>query len=101
MHEALAAQGVRFYALNVPAFGENAQTIAAFAEQAGLTYPVLSHHGTQSLIRFEGTNSFPYPRDVVVDQHGRIVYASRDYDGQHIQAVIDDLLADPPAPPTP
>ncbi len=96
MHEELAEQGVLFYGLSVPWFGENAQTLAAFVEQAGLTFPVLDHHETQGLINFGGTNTFPFPRDVVVDQTGHIVWASTDYDGQGLRALIDGLLANPP-----
>lgn len=93
IHEAYAAQGVRIYALNVPAFSEDAQTLAAFKEQAGLTYPLLHHQGTIGLIDFQGSNGFPYPRDVIVDQQGVIVYTSNSYDAQGMLSVIEQLLA--------
>ena len=82
MHEQLGAQGVKVYALNVPAFGENSVTLSAFQEQAGLTYPVLDHHGSVGKLNFPGDNTFPYPRDAIVDQQGRVVYESNVYDSK-------------------
>ncbi len=92
MHEQLADQGVRVYALNVPNFGETAETVAAFKAQAGLTYPVLDHQGTSWEISFPGDNGFPYPRDAIVDQDGVIVYASNNYDAQGMWDTVLELL---------
>ncbi len=92
MHESLGPK-VKVYGLNVPAFGENAQSLAAFKEQAGLTYPVIDHHGTLGDISFPGLNGFPYPRDAIVDQNGTLVYASAVYDAQAVLEIVEDLLA--------
>ena len=92
MHLTLGEAGVRVYGLNVPAFGENSQTLAAFKAQAGLTYPVIHHEGSVGIINFPGDNGFPYPRDAIIDQDGVIVYASNTYDKQAMWAVVTALL---------
>ncbi len=92
MHDEFAAYGVRFYAINSPAFGENATTLDAFKIQAGLSYPVLTDQSTEFLIKFTGSNSFPYPRDVVVDANGVIRHAGTDYNGQATRAMVIELL---------
>lgn len=84
---------MKIYALNVPAFGENPGTLAAFIEQAGLTYPVMDHQGSAFAIDFTGNNTFPYPRDAIVDSDGVIVYTSNNFDPLGVRAVIDDLLS--------
>lgn len=94
LHEQQGDQ-VAVFALNVPAFGESAQTLAAFTEQAGVTYPVLDHTSTSWLFSFTGNNTFPYPRDVIIDQDGVVVYLSNNYDAQGMRTVIDALLATP------
>jgi hypothetical protein len=94
MHEQLGPLGVKVYALNVPAFGENAQTLGALKSQAGLTYPVLNHQGTVGLIDFPGDNTFPYPRDAIVGPDGTVVYASNSYDKQAMWEVVTGLLPD-------
>jgi hypothetical protein len=85
-------RGVRVFGLNVPRFSESAQTLALFTEQAGLTYPVISHSGSANLIDFEGDNSFPYPRDAIVGSDGRLVYTSKNYDAQTIRRIISEQL---------
>lgn len=82
---------MRVFGLNVPAFGENPATLAAFVEQAGLTYPVMNHQGTSFAIDFTGNNTFPYPRDAVIDANGVIVYTSNNFDTQGLRARIDEL----------
>ncbi len=77
----------------MPAFGENQQTLAGIQEQAGLSYPVLNHQGTISLIDFAGSNGFPYPRDAIIDQNGVLVYTNKNYDAGTTRAIIDGLLA--------
>lgn len=82
------------YGLNVPAFSEDAATVAAIKDQAGLTYPVLNHSGSVWSISFEGSNSFPYPRDAIVGRDGRIAYTSNTYDPGAIREIVDALLAE-------
>ncbi len=94
MHQAFGPYGVKFFALNSPAFGENAATLAAFQEQAGLTYPVIADQDTEFSFQFSGTNGFPYPRDVVVDGNGIVRHASTDYNGQALRNLIIELLAE-------
>ena len=94
MQDTLGPLGVQVYGLNVPAFGENEQTLAAFKSQAGLTYPVINHNGTAGLLSFPGDNSFPYPRDAIVDGDGTIDFASNVYDKQAMWEVVTSLLED-------
>lgn len=91
MHEELGPE-VKVYGLNVPAFGENQQTLEAFAEQSGLTYPVIDHEGSIHAIRFSGDGGAPYPRDAIIDQQGRVVYASNEYQSQAIWDTVEELL---------
>lgn len=93
LHEEFADQGLAVYGLNVPAFSEDALTVAAFKDQAGLTYPVMSHSGSVWKIDFGGSNTFPYPRDALVGKDGRIAYTSNTYDPGAIRELIAELLA--------
>lgn len=102
MHEALGPLGVKVYALNVPAFDENSQTLEKFKQQWGLTYPVLNHSGTFYKLDFVGANTYPYPRDAIIGPDGVIAYLSTDYDGQQMWSIVtkmlEELEADADAP---
>ena len=91
LHDELGDK-IHIFALNVPQFSEDSNTLAAMKEQAGITYPLLNHQGTSWLVNFTGTNTFPYPRDVVVGPDGVIVYTSNNYDAQGLRAIVDTLV---------
>lgn len=72
---------------------ESPQTVAAFAEQTGTTFPLLLGDTTLGEYARSDTAISPYPLDVVLDQDGTVVYLRREFNAQEITATIEELLA--------
>lgn len=72
--------------------GESFSTAVNFADNFGLTYPVLHDlNGTVSNL-YSMTGISPYPRDVIIDQNGTIQYMHSEYDPQYMLQTVNDLL---------
>jgi len=72
--------------------GEAFSTAVNFANNFGLTYPVL--HDPSGTVKFSYPMSglTPYPRDVIVDQNGIIQYMHSEYDPQYMLQTVNNLL---------
>ena len=70
--------------------------VEAFAEQMGLTFPVLYdgggvvHDSYQQALKFNNTI---YPQDWIIGVDGTVVYVSNTYDAGAMAAVIEAELA--------
>jgi type IX secretion system substrate protein/AhpC/TSA family protein len=72
--------------------GESLSTTISFANNFGLTYPVL-HDPTGSVYSsYSMSGLSPYPRDIIIDQNGIIQYMHTEYDPQYMLQTVNDLL---------
>ncbi len=72
---------------------ESPETLAAFVEQTGVTFPILQNDRTYFEYDDPDFAISPYPLDVIVDQDGNIAYLRREYDAEAMLMTIDRLLA--------
>ena len=73
--------------------GEGLDTVNAFVEQTGVTFPIAWDEGVlRSQIAFPDSIS-PYPRQVVIDRDGVIVYAAAEHSDSDLAAAIEGALA--------
>jgi len=72
--------------------GESFATTVNFANNFGLTYPVL--HDPNGIVynSYNMSGLSPYPRDVIIDQNGIIQYMHSEYDPQYMLQVVNILL---------
>ena len=77
--------------------------LTAYAEQLGLTYPVLiDPEGLQAYSKYvingTTTNSV-FPQDWIIGVDGTVRYVSTAYEPAHMIAVLEEELAKMPSPP--
>ncbi len=72
--------------------GESFSTAVNFANNFGLTYPVLFDQGGTVYSSYVMSGISPYPRDVIIDQNGIIAYMHSEYDPQYMLKTVNDLL---------
>lgn len=75
--------------------GESAETVRAFRDQTGVTFPLLL--GDRSYFEYgdAGGRISPFPLDVIVDRRGVVRYVRAEFDGEAMEATIERLLAEP------
>ncbi len=76
--------------------GESAAIAADFADQFGVTFPILADPAGTSATYVDyliHNCASPFPRDFIIDPDGRVAYRSCDYDPLLMTGVIDDLLS--------
>ncbi|MEM6295661.1 MAG: hypothetical protein AAGA54_30590 [Myxococcota bacterium] len=71
---------------------EGPDTVGAFAEQTGVTFPLLLGDTTRGSLAFSEASISPYPLDVILDRDGTIRYLRREFDVQAMQATLEQLL---------
>ena len=74
--------------------GESASLVAAFVEQTGITFPVVSGGGTLRLFDFPPGVSYPYPRDIVIGKDLRVRSIRNSFNVQEMDALVQQLLAE-------
>jgi len=72
--------------------GESFSTAVNFANNFGLTYPVLHDPNGAAYNAYPMSGISPYPRDVIIDQEGIIQYMHSEYDPQYMLQVVNNLL---------
>ena len=89
-------QGLRVVALDPdPDDFEDPAGVQAFAQHAGVTFPVgFETSSNYELFQenYDGAN--PYPTDVIVDRNGIVRYVAVEYDPAAMAAVVEELLAE-------
>ena len=84
--------GVEVVGINPPSFGDDSALIQDFIEQTGVTFPIgIDVEQTYDAFRV-GDGLSPFPLDVIIGPDGTIAYVAREYDGDAMRAVIDELL---------
>lgn len=74
---------------------EDEQTVATYAEQLGLTYPILLDRDGSVGEVYQQYMPFPtaaYPQDWIVDAEGRIVYVNNAFDLDALEAALERSL---------
>ena len=73
---------------------EDAAQLAAFIEQTGVTFPIVSDQGSLAQLDFPIGVGYPYPRDVVVGKDLTIHAIKNSFDVEEMDALISQLLAE-------
>ena len=74
--------------------GETDDTLAAFIDQTGVTFPIAWDEATfRNSVAFPRSLS-PYPRQVLIDRQGVIRYAAAEYDATELDLVLAEVLAE-------
>lgn len=73
---------------------ESAEQLAAFIEQTGVTFPIVSDQGSLYQLDFPIGVGYPYPRDVVVGKDLTIHAIKNSFDVEEMDALIGQLLAE-------
>ncbi|MGB0591762.1 MAG: redoxin domain-containing protein [Myxococcota bacterium] len=74
---------------------DDAETVSAFKEQMGLTFPVLLDPGGAVHGQYSQSTAFlntVYPQDWVIGTDGTVIYFSNAYDVEALKAVIETEL---------
>ena len=75
--------------------GDPPSSVADFAEQTGVTYPLVADQGTRNMFAYPPGSNYPYPRDVVVGRDGTIRSIKNSFDVVEMTALIEQLVAEP------
>ena len=79
------------------ASADDEQTVATYAEQLGLTFPILMDEGGVVAQEYQLHSPFPtaaYPQDWIVDDEGVIVYVNNAFDLDAMEAALERALED-------
>lgn len=74
--------------------GVTDETIVAFAEQTGVTFPVMRDSAGTYFEYDVVQESAPFPLDVIVDKNGVVRYIAERFDPDEIEATINELIAE-------
>jgi len=74
--------------------GETTETVRAFIEQTGVTFPIVRGDTTYSEYANPDGAISPYPLDVIIDREGTIRYLRHEFDGDAMVAQVEQLLAE-------
>ncbi len=75
--------------------GEPAKLLADFAEQTGITFPLVYSQGTLQRFAFPPGVGYPFPRDVIVGPDLRIVSVKTSFSIEEVEADILSALGKP------
>ncbi len=79
------------------ASADDEDTVVTYAEQLGLSFPILMDHDGSVAQQYQQHSPFPsaaYPQDWIVDDEGVIVYVNNAFDLAAIEAALERALAD-------
>ncbi len=73
--------------------GEQAEALAAFVEQTGITFPVIQDESrTLRLFDFPPGVGYPYPRDVVIGKDLTVHLIRNSFNVDEVDALVQRLL---------
>lgn len=73
---------------------ESTETVRAFQEQTGVTFPLLLNDRSYFDYAVAGGQISPFPLDVIVDKQGVVRYVRGEFDRDAMRATIERLLAE-------
>ncbi len=79
------------------ASADDEETVALYAEQLGLSFPILMDPGGEVARLYQQHSPFPtaaYPQDWIIDDQGVIVYVNNAFDLAAMEAALARALAD-------
>ena len=79
------------------ASADELDTATNYAEQLGLTFPILMDYGGEVAQQYQQHSPFPsaaYPQDWVIDGDGVIVYVNNAFDLDGMEAALERALED-------
>lgn len=73
--------------------GDTEEILRAFAEQTGVTFPLLLDPDRAAVQGYDfGPSISPYPLDVIVDRDGVVRYLGHEYDAAALRAAVESVL---------
>ncbi len=66
-----------------------------FAEQTGVTFPLVKDQNTLNKFAFPDGVGYPYPRDVVIGKDLTVRSIKNSFDQNYMDELIQQLLAEP------
>ncbi len=72
-------------------YNDPENTVREFAEQFGITFPLLLDGAEYALYSQPDAQS-PFPLDYIVDRDGKVAYYSTEYNPDVMRAIIDSLV---------
>lgn len=75
--------------------GQRAEEVQAFARRLGITFPLLLDQDASAYQKYQGDRTpriAPFPRDVLVDGKGQVVYYSRIFEPEALREAIEQVL---------
>ena len=79
------------------ASADDEDTVALYAEQLGLTFPILMDEDGSVARQYQQHSPFPsaaYPQDWIIDDEGVIVYVNNAFDLDAMEATLERALED-------
>jgi hypothetical protein len=73
--------------------GDDTMLLQAFIDQTGITFPIGIDVENSYDLFLVGEGISPYPLDIIIAPDGTIAYTAREYDGDAMRSVIDQLIA--------
>ncbi len=75
--------------------GETRDIYQRFQEQANLSFPVLRDSANTVYMKYRGgiaPKFAPFPRDIIIDKNGRVIYYAKEYHPDKIDRVLQQQL---------
>lgn len=79
--------------INTRSFAEDPETVEAFVEQTGVTFPVVWDDETYGRFGWPDGPS-PFPRQALVDRSGVVRYLASEHREAELRAAVDEVLAE-------
>ena len=89
----LQSQGLTVLGVAAGGFGEDTETLEAFIEQTGVTFPVVWDEETYWQYAFPEAIS-PFPRQVLVGRDGAVRYLASEHRATELRVAVEAALAD-------
>lgn len=93
MWQSYRDQGVRVWGI---ASREHREVVQLFADQYGITFPILLDQNGQVNAAYRQNPAFPsaaYPQDWIIGTDGRIAYVNNGFELDAMETVLDNELA--------
>jgi peroxiredoxin len=93
LFQPLGLQGLQILGVSTGSFNETEATLDAFAQQTGVTFPIVHDADTYSAYAWPSALS-PFPRQVLIDREGVVRYLASEHREEELRAAVEDVLAE-------